>query len=263
MEVLEQARDQQAELLKTLQSHGWRRRLRERPALPRQWREQEATLGEAIMRAERRLQTESSPGRHPLQLLLRQLHEQRARLETRVHERLVQLGLQYVSLAKGLERLEAEFRPWPPGKEELVLLSAGHDGVILLMIFAMWAVLLFGALMCSDLIPLWYSLPLCSILPFVMLLGYTRNTRRYWITRHRLVWERYVGGLQQLPLESIQADRITWTVSPSSPDSLPEQFYLKVDARGGRRVTFTNLEHLDRLEALLREHCKPPVADGR
>ena len=119
-EVLELARDRQAALLERLTPRDWLRRLRERPELLRRFRELEGPLGEALERAERRLQKDSASEHHPLRVLIGQLRVQRATVESWVRLRLTGLGEhRAMSFVDGLSRLEVEiFEPPPrvPGK---------------------------------------------------------------------------------------------------------------------------------------------------
>ena len=211
-EVLEQARDQQAELLKRLDSRRWQHQLHKRLESLRQAGEQEAPLGKALERAERRIRQESWPESHPLRLLAGQLRAQRLEVETLVRNRLAELGGdEDATFAEALDRLEAKLRelpPEPPGEDELVLHS-GHAETLfqgLRWALALGAVLAILRAMSDGEGPWSPSL-------FALLVGVTvavmvlRLRARYWLTPRRLVWRPLLGGTEQIPLNTHPARR--------------------------------------------------------
>ncbi|MFL5358242.1 hypothetical protein [Archangium sp.] len=258
-EVLEQARDQQAALLERLTARDWLRRLREQPELLRRFREQEGPLGEALERAERRLQKESSPEHHPLRVLIGQLRVQRASVESRVRMRLTHLGEhRATSFLDGLARLEAEiFEPPPrvPGKDETVLVSGGLTGMLVVQCILIVVWLLAGSYVVgsrSQESVAERALFFIFILS-VLMRALLPDPHRYWLTPRRLVWKQFFGGMKQMPLESLRPDGITRLTHSRNSWTRP------LRGEGKQTVTFSNLQNLDLLEALLRMHTGPPL----
>lgn len=257
-EVLERARNRQAALLERLTARDWLRRLRDHSELMRVVREQEGPLREALERAERRLQKESPPERHPLRVLIGQLRVQRAALERQVHLRLKHLGEHRATpFLDGLARLETEiFAPPPqvPGKDELVLVSGGVGWLLMFQCAIYLAfVLAVGSSALREplervVVPLLFFL----LVP-LMVMGLTLpKTTRYWLTPRGLVWKPLLGGMKHMPLESLRPDGITRLTGRHS-------WALPLRVEGKQTVTFSNLRNLDLLEALLRMHAGPPL----
>lgn len=255
-ELLEQARDHQTELLERLDSRRWQHQLHKRLESLRQVREQEAPLGKALERAERRIQRESWPESHPLRLLTGQLRAQRLEVETLVRNRLAELGGdEDATFAEALERLEAKVRelpPGPPGGDELVLLS-GHAETLSRGLA--WAIAL-GALLAvlhalGDSEGPWLA-SLFALLVCVTGVGMVLRLRtRYWLTPRRLVWRPLLGGTEQIPLNTIQPDGVVASPEWESPRTLR--------IVGRQSVTLQELQQLEILEALLELHRRPPL----
>jgi hypothetical protein len=261
-EVLEQVRARQSALLEPLSSRRWQRHLRKQPELVRQVRELESSFGAALARAEHRLEQGAWPERHPLALLTRQLHTQRARLETLVRDRLARLGAQEdTSFVEGLERLETKLRePLAPllFEGEHVLLSIRNGKSLLLASAALTFSLLqkenhmleairqsiasgrYGLLI-FDLFPI-----LSVLLPTLQLTG------RFWLTPRRLVWKPILGSMIQLSLDAIPSDGIT-----TKPHAFTKKTGVLRVKGGEKTLTLRDLPQLDRMRALLELHRRP------
>lgn len=250
-EVLEQARDRQAVLLRRLASRHWLPRLQQRPELLRQVREHRVPLGEALERAEHRLQQQSGSEHHPLRLLIHQLRDQQGRLEAEVRRRLASLGAhEALSFVEGLEHLEEALfkpRPEPLDDNETILLSGGLEWALVprraRVLAGLLSTTLFGTLLWAIAVFTLFPVLLWSLFPF---------TTRFWLTPRRLVWTDWLGGMKSMPLESIRPEGIS-----SGTPLLPLDSPLRV--RGPRTVSFRALENLDLLEGLLEMYCGPPL----
>lgn len=257
-EVLELARDRQAALLEGLTPRDWLRRLRERPDLLRRFRELEGPLGEALERAERRLQKDSAPEHHPLRVLIGQLRVQRATVESWVRLRLTGLGEhRVISFVDGLARLEVEiFEPPPrlPGKADTVLLSGGVARTPVLQCALLSVFMLFEGFLFLRESHERAVVPFLAffMIPLIMIGFVLPKTSRYWLTPQGLVWKQLLGRMKQMPLESLRPNGIT-RLQGRNPWALP----LRVE--GKQTVTFAGLRDLDLLEALLRMHAVPPL----
>ncbi|QRK12137.1 hypothetical protein JQX13_20110 [Archangium violaceum] len=264
-EVLEEARVRQSALLEPLASRRWMRHLRRQPALLRQVRELEAPLGEALARAERRLEQGSRSEQQPLALLAHELRTQRTRLETLVRDRLARLGEQgSLSFVEGLERLETKLRepPAPPLFEgELVLLSIS-DGrwVPVLYVVSLIALLYWKA---DNVLGFIRSIPSGGVLrlvlagmQFLMLTVPVVRTLwgvgRFLLTPRRLVWKPLLGKTKQLSLDSIPHDGIT-----TEPHAFTKKTGVLRVKGGTETLTLSDVRLLERMKALLELHRRP------
>nr|AYM52387.1 hypothetical protein [Cystobacter sp.] len=264
-EVLERARARQRALLEPLASRRWRRHLRKQPELLRQVRELEAPLGEALARAERRLEQGFRSEHHPLALLTHELRTQRTRLETLVRDRLAQLGGQgCLSLVEGLERLETTLLepPAPPLFEgEQVLLSIGAGWwELALYVVALIGILFWNA---DKLLGFIRSFRSGSVLWFVsagiqFLILTTPVFRTLWsvgrfvLTPRRLVWKPLLGKTKQLSLDSIPPQGIT-----TEPHAFTKKTGVLRVSGGSETLALRDIRHLDRMRALLELHRRP------
>ncbi|MFY0571839.1 hypothetical protein ACN28E_49530 [Archangium lansingense] len=263
-EVLEQARVRQNALLKPLASRRWRRHLRNQPELLRQVRELEAPLGEALARAQHRLEQGSRSEHQPLALLTRQLRTQRDRLETLVRERLARLGEQGgASFVEGLERLETKLRE-PPAEAlfegEHVLFSIrdgwlSHALLVALVIVALKRGNVLGDIrLIVDTGKYWLiGFALIPLVPVLIgLLRTLKETGRFWLTPQRLVWKPLVGPAKQISLESIGPDGIT-----TEPHAFTKKTGVLHVTGGGETLKLSDVWQLPLMEALLKLHRKP------